>query len=271
MSANAGTVPGVQASAQPIEGRVASRLRWFNLIVGLIHLGQAIALLVLSNDFKLPILGSFVDGPPGTAPSDPGVIWNVPLGPAVALFLLFAAVDHLLMVVPGVERWYLENLREKVNRARWIEYSVSSSLMMVLIAMVTGIFEFTALVAIFAANAAMIFFGLVQEAVSKPGDKKIYWWPFIFGSIIGIAPWVAIAMQVVYTNQQATGDGIPGFVYGIIVSLFLFFNSFAINMVLQYKQVGPWRSYEFGERAYIICSLVAKTALAWQVFANTLV
>jgi hypothetical protein len=78
-------------------------------------------------------------------------------------------------------------------------------------------------------------------------------------------------MQVVYTNQQATGDGIPGFVYGIIVSLFIFFNSFAINMVLQYKQVGPWRSYEFGERAYIVCSLVAKSALAWQVFANTLV
>lgn len=263
--------PALSASARPIERDTAHRLRRFNLVVGAIHLAQAIVLLALSNDFKLPILASFVDGPPGTAPSEPSVLWNVPLGPAVALFLLFAAVDHLLMATPKVEGWYLENLRQRVNRARWTEYSVSASLMIVLIAMITGILDMTALVAIFAANMGMIFFGLVMESTSKPDDERVNWWPFIFGSIIGLAPWIAIAMQVVHTNQNATGDGIPGFVYGILVSLFICFNSFAVNMVLQYRRVGPWRSYEFGERAYIVCSLVAKSALAWQVFANTLV
>lgn len=265
------TNPAILATAPPIERDTAIGLRRFNLVVGAIHLAQAIALLALSNDFKLPILASFVDGPPGTTPSDSHVLWSVPLGPAVGLFLLFAAVDHLLMAMPKVEGWYLNNLRDRVNRARWIEYSVSASLMMVLIAMITGILEFTALIAIFAANAAMILFGLVMETTSKLGDDRINWWPFIFGSIIGAAPWIAVTFQVIYTNQNSTGDGIPGFVYGILVSLFLCFNSFAVNMVLQYKRPGPWRSYEFGERAYIVCSLVAKTALAWQVFANTLV
>jgi hypothetical protein len=42
-------------------------------------------------------------------------------------------------------------------------------------------------------------------------------------------------------------------------------------MVLQYKQVGRWRDYLFGEKAYIVLSLTAKTALAWQIFAKTLV
>jgi hypothetical protein len=41
-------------------------------------------------------------------------------------------------------------------------------------------------------------------------------------------------------------------------------------MVLQYKKIGPWKNYLFGERAYIILSLVAKSLLAWQVFAGTL-
>ena len=67
------------------------------------------------------------------------------------------------------------------------------------------------------------------------------------------------------------GANPPGFVYGIIVSLFVFFNIFAVNMVLQYKQVGKWRDYLFGEKVYIILSLTAKALLAWQVFANTLV
>ena len=37
-------------------------------------------------------------------------------------------------------------------------------------------------------------------------------------------------------------------------------------MVLQYKGVGKWKDYLYGERAYIWLSLLAKTALAWQVF-----
>jgi hypothetical protein len=45
---------------------------------------------------------------------------------------------------------------------------------------------------------------------------------------------------------------------------------FAINMVLQYKKVGRWKDYLFGEAMYILLSLVAKSALAWQVFGGTL-
>jgi hypothetical protein len=56
----------------------------------------------------------------------------------------------------------------------------------------------------------------------------------------------------------------------IYVSLFVFFNVFAVNMVLQYKQIGRWRDYVFGEKAYIVLSLVAKSLLAWQVFFGTL-
>ena len=51
----------------------------------------------------------------------------------------------------------------------------------------------------------------------------------------------------------------------------MLFNCFAVNQVLQYRKVGPWRNYHFGEGAYIVLSLVAKSALAWQVFANVLV
>jgi len=41
-------------------------------------------------------------------------------------------------------------------------------------------------------------------------------------------------------------------------------------MILQYKKIGKWRDYLYGERMYIVLSLIAKSALAWQVFAGTL-
>ena len=84
-----------------------------------------------------------------------------------------------------------------------------------------------------------------------------------------MVPWVIIWLYFVSAASDPTSK-VPGFVYGIMISLFIFFNIFAVNMVLQYKKVGPWRDYLFGEQGYMILSLVAKSALAWQVFAGTL-
>ena len=246
-------------------------LRRDNLVVGLIHLAQVILIVILSNDFSLPVTESFLSGPPGvTNPVAPEVIWNLPLGYAVALFLLLASIDHLLMAMPGIWEWYCRNLRRGINYARWWEYSLSASLMIVLIAMLTGISEITALIAIFGVNGAMIYFGMVMEIFSRPDDDEVNWTPYVFGCVAGAVPWVAIGVALIGAEVESSGQ-IPGFVFGIFVSLFLLFNTFAVNMLLQYKRVGRWRDYIFGERTYIVLSLTAKTALAWQIFANTLI
>ena len=61
-------------------------------------------------------------------------------------------------------------LERERNTARWIEYSVSASLMIVLIAMLTGVSDVGALIAIVGVNAAMIFFGMVMEHTDPTGD-----------------------------------------------------------------------------------------------------
>lgn len=91
--------------------------------------------------------------------------------------------------------------------------------------------------------------------------------PFWLGCIAGAVPWVAIGIYIAGPGVSATP---PAFVYGIFFSLFAFFNVFALNMWLQYRRIGPWRNYLFGESVYILLSLAAKSALAWQVFFPTL-
>ena len=54
------------------------------------------------------------------------------------------------------------------------------------------------------------------------------------------------------------------------LATFIFFNTFAINMFLQYKKVGPWKNYPFGEKAYIVLSLVAKSVLGWVIVLGTM-
>ncbi len=167
----------------------------------------------------------------------------------------------MIIASPLVFPWYKRNLLQNRNYGRWIEYFFSSSIMIVLISQITGISDIAALLAIFGINASMILFGALQEKYENPGKPN--WAPFWFGSFAGIIPWIAI---VIYVWAPGISVSPPGFVYGIIASLFVFFNCFAVNMVLQYKKVGPWRDYLFGEKVYILLSLTAKALLAWQVF-----
>lgn len=246
-------------------GMDVGRLRAFNVAMGAVHAAQGVAVLALSTDFSLPVTATFLQGPPGIDPPALTEWFDLQLGPAVAAFLFISAAAHWLIASPGIYGWYLANLGRGRNYARWIEYSLSASLMIVLIAMLSGISDAAALVALFGVNASMILFGLLMEHTEQPG--KADWLPFWFGSIAGIVPWIAIGIYFVSPGTDATP---PGFVVAIFVSLFLFFNSFALNMALQYARIGPWRDYLFGERAYIVLSLTSKSALAWQVFAGTL-
>ena len=239
-------------------------LRRWNLVVGMAHLGQATLMLALSNDLSLPVTASWATGDPVVArmPAAPEEVFSLAIGPAVALFLLLAAADHLVLAAPRVHPWYERLLDERRNHVRWIEYSVSAALMMVLVARFTGVADLAALIGIFALTTSMILFGLLMERQQRPGAAD--WRAFWFGSLAGVVPWVIVAVYLV------NGASPPGFVYAIMAFQFVFFASFALNMALQYRQVGRWRDYRFGEAVYLLLSLGAKSVLAWLVFANVL-
>ena len=247
------------------DDRRLSRLRWWNIIVGLILAVQAAAIALLTNGFSLPVTATYMTGPPGTPP-ELNTLFDLPLGWGVFAFLAISAAALFIIAMPGVFERYTRNLLQARNYGRWIEYFFSSSIMIVLISMITGVSDVAALLAIFGVNASMILFGLLMEKYEMPGKPS--WLSFWFGTFAGIIPWIIIVIYV--WSPGLDGPSPPTFVYGIIASLFIFFNVFAINMWLQYKKIGPWKNYLVGEKTYIILSLTAKALLAWQVFSAVL-
>ena len=266
------TIPNDDGAAVDITDERLGRLRRFNLIMGFLHLISGTAMVVLGNDFELPISTFSLDGPPGTALSDGTIhqFLSVRLAWATAAFLFLSAFFHFLIASPLGFGRYADELRHGRNRFRWVEYALSATLMILLIALITGITDLAALIAIGLVNVAMILFGWIMEMVNRP-DRPAWWTPFWFGCVAGIGPWLAVAAHLVVNVNREGGQGPPTFVYGIIVSLFLLFNTFAVNQWLQYRKVGRWSDYVYGESAYIVLSLVAKSVLAWQIFANTLI
>lgn len=250
-----------------------TKLRRFNLIMGALHLLQGVAMLFLATtviqkigEFSPEITQNYLAFSQETKSLElqSKVLFELPFGVMVASFLFISAAAHALISVPKkLNDKYNSDLEKGINQFRWFEYALSSSIMIVLIATLFGIYDIASLVLIFAVNATMNLFGLVMEQLNSGRTKRnIIWGPFIWGSIAGIAPWIAILL---YMFGNGNFDQVPWFVWAIVGTYFVAFNTFPVNMILQYKKVGKWEDYIYGERIYIILSLVAKSILAWLV------
>lgn len=244
--------------------------RW-NKWLAIIHAFQGLSILVLSDSRLFPVTTSFLT--PNPLSDDGGLVtatrhlFDVNAAWLIAVFFFISAIAHMAMATFYRNRYETE-LSKGLNRLRWIEYSLSASLMVVAIGFLSGIYDAGTLLTLFVLTGIMNLLGLVMEVYNQ-GKATPNWLAYGIGCVAGITPWLVIGWSA--AAASIFGDGqVPAFVYWIYGSMFVMFSSFAVNMFLQYRKQGKWQDYLFGERTYMILSLVAKTLLAWQVFAGLL-
>jgi hypothetical protein len=249
-------------------------LRKWNFVMAFLHFIQGVAIIILSTDSLFAVTTSYLttdslastEGAPVLVNATRN-LFDVNLAYVIAAFFFMSAIAHIYMATVYRKK-YEQNLLVGMNKVRWYEYGISASTMMIAIAMLSGVQDLSTLVMIFGATLVMNLCGLIME-VHNQTTSKTSWLSYVVGTIAGLGPWVVIGIYFWGSNQFGDGS-IPSFVYAIYASLFVFFSSFAVNMYLQYKGKGRWSDYLFGEKVYMILSLVAKSALAWQVFFGTL-
>lgn len=245
-----------------------STLQKLNIGAGFLHFVQGAIVLAVSKEFTVPVSGNYLQFDTSSESLVPATtsLFGLSLPMLIATFFFLSAFFHFFISTVYLKK-YRSDLAVGINRARWWEYSLSASVMIVAIASLVGIYDFMSLVMMFVLTSVMNLMGLVME-VHNQTTKKTNWLSYWIGCLAGAVPWLAIAFYMWLGADN--GSSAPTFVYWIFVSIFVFFSCFALNMVLQYKKIGKWNDYIYGEKAYIVLSLVAKTLLAWQVFAGTL-
>lgn len=241
--------------------------------MALLHALQGVAIIALSQERLFPLTTNYLTVDKLASSDSPilvsatKVLADVNVAYIIAAFFFMSAIAHV-----SIATWYRNKyeagLRRGINKARWIEYSLSASTMLVAIALIAGISDVSTLLMMFGLTSVMNLTGLLMEWYNI-GRDKVDWKAYVLGCFAGLLPWVVYAFYV-YGSEKYGQAGPPEFVYVILVSIFLTFNIFALNMYLQYKKIGRWSDYLYGEKAYILLSLIAKSALAWQVFAGTL-
>jgi hypothetical protein len=246
------------------------RLRRWNAAMAVLHFLQGALMVALAERVRWPVTRTRYQFDAATETIAPvSVPWvEVQLPLLVASFLFISALAHTVIATVRYGE-YVTYLDRGMNPYRWYEYAVSASVMIVVIGMLAGVWDGGTLLALFGLVAVMNLSGLLMEQRNERAGTTD-WTPYYVGCVGGLIPWVVIAIAIAIAGSlSASGGQVPDFVLYIYVSIFAFFNLFALNMLLQYRETWRWRNYLFGEKVYILLSLVAKSLLAWQVYFGT--
>jgi hypothetical protein len=246
-------------------------LYWLNVSEGLLHLASAIAALVvaivyapqsylseLRTDFIAYDANSTAFGVDSRSLGYYALIWvDIPAFP------LITAAFHLSIAFwPAVWEYYIDQVKNKgSNPLRWIEYSITASLMTWVILQLSGVTNIFILVVVgVLMNIALQAMGYIQEKV-----KQLTYMPTVIGWLLFVGQWTIIMgyFFAAVTSERPPGAAtVPWFVYVIIIGLFFMFSAFGF---VQLAGVAEYLSPYQQEIALSILSLTAKLFLTWNL------
>jgi hypothetical protein len=196
-----------------------NRLHFRNTAAGILHMINGVICVALYytvdnfNSFTISISTVFLTwDDAGTPTQDLQTVWDFPFALWTSGFAFLSAGSHFAMLMYWEK--YTSDLARGVNRFRWWEYALSSSLMIMLIAMLFGVWDLYSVILIGAINGAMNLYGDLFELLNaNKAPANLDWYPFIYGCIAGLYPWLII-MSFLFSSPSV-GDA-PTFVWIIL-------------------------------------------------------
>lgn len=253
---------------------MSASLNGWNKYLALIFALQGVVILILSVNRSYPISTNFLGIDTLQSQAQNGTVFatgtqhliDINIAYLIAAFFFIAAITHGL-VATKLRTVYEQDIKKGINRIRWIEYALCAGVMMALIGLLVGVEDIATIFLLFGTTAVMSLMGIVME-MQNQGARKVNWASFIVGCLVGVLPWIVLATYLI--SGGIYGTNAPGFVYWVFGTMLILFAAFPVNTYLIFHKSGRWKDYLFGERMFMILSLVAKTALAWIIFAGSL-
>jgi hypothetical protein len=252
-----------------------SRAGWLNLAAFILHLCVFVGVLIWilssynaespgipTSLFSLVPMGS--DGTIKIQQTAPDAPWAIPV-----LILVFEAVTLFAHFVYFVfPTWYEGMLDKSNNWARWVEYAISSSLMVAIIALSVGVRSFDTIITICLINCVVMLMGdLIEKQLAAKTDPSgqsarastILAWTLFF------TVWYNLAAS--FTRIVEDSDSkVPAFVSAVFVCMLLCYGSFGVVQAVQLS--GGLTDYRKVESTYITLSFVTKIILSFLVVSG---
>ncbi len=248
------------------------QLKQLNYIAAALLILQAVIILVVSSSSSgaRPINTEFISedtlasasaGKPVMAQAA-HQLFQLNLAYLVAAFLLVSGIWFLLSST-RFNNFYQRDLKMGKNRLRWFGFAAWSSLVMLAIAILVGVYNISSLLMIIGLSVTAAILWLLKETV-RPANWLNYW----VGLGASVLPWIIVLIYA--WSAHAYGTSLPTYVDWVIISMLLGFAALAVNFGFQSQKIGRWEDYLYGEKMFIVLAVVIQSALAWQLYAGTL-
>ncbi len=188
------------------------------------------------------------------------------------LVYLAAAV----LIVPAASRglasntWrkkYETSLKKGNNTFRWVEHGVVTALLMLCVAMLVGLTDLVNLLLVIWLSGLIAWLGYKYQSYGIK-NKSSDWQ--LFQTALKAGVWLWAVLLIYLGGALLWGRGLPTYLYYIYASMGLISIGFAYNTYQSFRGSGRLSNNFWTERLYLLLTVVATSALAWQIYAGTL-
>ncbi|AGE51827.1 hypothetical protein PBCVCVM1_398R [Paramecium bursaria Chlorella virus CVM-1] len=184
------------------------------------------------------------------------MLFKVSIDTIVLVRLSISVIYNCIIAVPCIYKNYAIGIVGKHNYMRWLCYSISSPLFLILVAIVVGVADVFTLLYIFGLSCSTIFFAFLQERYEFPGTGGFL--PTLFGWITGLIPWVGLGVYALvirsnYHEGVVNKNTLSMLLYSVGFFGYLLYGTIH---VLQYTLVSIFSDYMVGELAFILLDII---------------
>ncbi len=215
--------------------------------------------------------------------------YGINLAALCAVFAFWSGFLHLLIATPWFYKSYKKSIRQKFGWWRWLDYTVSASIMIVVIGIYCAISDTSLLSMLGLTEAAVILIGAASEwalsksvneekmegvgaegAKLKNGKNPMFILArFLLVLAFGLFTLMWVPILSTFFISISSAENVPAVVYIVVFAYPFSFLAFGlVSLQIYRKRMKNYMWYEFN---FILLSLVTKVLLHWSIFFALLV
>ena len=196
---------------------------------------------------------------------------HVPLSTIVLLLVVFTLITglvHILAYARSSEA-YQNAVDSGNNWMRWVEYSITATIMLFVIAVVSGTNSTDTLILLITSTICCMLCGFLSEATAR-SDARVSKLSTVIGWLLMLSSFGVILRRFGSIFKQSQDSGSPGpppFVWAIVIGMMILYMSFGVihlkHMHRQWDntEIVPLEFHQRTEKLYTIASMVSKILL----------
>ena len=241
------------------------------LLLSLFFVVQTGILLFFGRSDYLPVTASFLTKDPLLSNSGKVVmtsatrtVFNVNILYILSLLLIFMAV-YYLVIGNFLQAKYLNSITSKLSKYKWVNIGVSTTLVMIILCMLLGVFDLGSIVMIMALISTLSVTGYLAERL-KSTDQSSSRLSFILGSSALTVVWVVFAYYI-WNSAVIGGGGLEWYAYltALIALLLTYMQQLSLRTYCMSSK-GKWADYSYIEKINQKLSIVLVMAVVWITF-----